>query len=55
MVVFFLGAAVIGAVIGSCILGKDKTPEILVAIGSASVGAIAGLLAPPPNANRRQG
>jgi hypothetical protein len=53
MVVGFLGVALICAVIGGCILGKDNTPEILVVIGSASVGAIAGLLAPAPNTNRR--
>jgi len=50
IVVGSLGAAVLIALIGSIILvsiGKNS-PEVLVAIGSASVGALAGLLAPSP-------
>lgn len=45
-----LGTAVLITLIGAIVLvafGK-QTPEILVAIGSAAVGALAGLLAPSP-------
>jgi hypothetical protein len=54
MVVLFLGLALLGAILGSTILAgaNGKIPDILLAIGSASVGAIAGLLAPPPGSNR---
>ncbi|MFQ5572280.1 MAG: hypothetical protein ACE5G0_21600 [Rhodothermales bacterium] len=48
-----LGAAVLVTLIGAIVLvalGKE-TPEILVAIGSAAVGALAGLLAPSPARN----
>jgi uncharacterized integral membrane protein len=39
-------ASLIGAII---LAGQDKdTPEILVALGSAAVGGLAGLLAPSP-------
>jgi len=51
LVVIFLGFTVISSVIGAIILaarGITTTPEILVAIGSAAVGAMAGLLAPSP-------
>lgn len=50
MVVGSLGAAVLISLIGAIVLvafGKT-TPEVLVAIGSAAVGALAGLLAPSP-------
>lgn len=50
IVVFTLGLAVLVALIGAIVLaaiGKPN-PEVLVALGSASVGALAGLLAPPP-------
>ena len=45
-----LGLAVIITLVGSIILVfyNKATPEILVAIGSAAVGALAGLLAPSP-------
>jgi hypothetical protein len=39
--------SLIGAILLSA-LGKTATPEVLVAIGSAAVGALAGLLAPSP-------
>ena len=51
IVVGSLGAAVLITLIGAIALvafGRD-TPEILVAIGSAAVGALAGLLAPSPS------
>ena len=41
-VVIVLGLAVIGSVIGAINFGAD-TPDALVAIGSGSVGALAGL------------
>ena len=53
LVVGALGLAVLSAVIGAIYLtamGPEgrKVPELLVAIGSAAVGALAGLLAPSP-------
>jgi hypothetical protein len=50
IVVSALGLAVLIALIGSIILVlKDKTNlEVLTALGSAAVGALAGLLAPSP-------
>jgi hypothetical protein len=51
MVVGALGLTVLTAVIGSIalsIIGKP-IPEVLVALGSAAVGALAGLLAPSPS------
>jgi len=54
MVVGALGLAVLSALVGAIALavnGVDKTPDILTAIGSAAVGALAGLLAPPPSSH----
>ena len=51
VVVLSLGITVLSVVIGSIILtGRDvaKIPDLLTAIGSAAVGALAGLLAPSP-------
>jgi hypothetical protein len=50
IVVGTLGLAVVGAIAGGIILAvQEKTvPDLLVAIGSAAVGALAGLLAPSP-------
>ena len=51
LVVFFLGLTVLVAVLAGIILPMNKIeniPQILVAIGSAAVGALAGLLAPSP-------
>lgn len=53
MVVLFLGVTVVGVVLGAIALtwiGKpnDKLPDILTALGSAAVGALAGMLAPTP-------
>ena len=49
-VVCSLGLTMILVIVGSCVLVLfDKPiPDVLVAIGTASVGAIAGLLAPSP-------
>ena len=51
MVVAFLGFTVLVTVVGLIVLaatGKSPAPEGLVALGSAAVGALAGLLAPSP-------
>ena len=50
MVIITLGVLVVGTAIGAIILAtQDKSaPEVLVALGSAAVGAMAGLLAPSP-------
>ena len=50
IVVSVLGVVVIAAVIGAIVLGYQwiTIPETLTAIGSAAVGALAGLLAPSP-------
>lgn len=52
VVVISLGAAVVFAVLGANgLAAADKeSPELLVALGSAAVGALAGLLAPSPTA-----
>jgi hypothetical protein len=50
MVVGALGLAILMAIIGAIILsvaGK-AIPDVLTALGSAAVGAVAGLLAPSP-------
>ncbi|MDD5604351.1 MAG: hypothetical protein WC231_05295 [Dehalococcoidales bacterium] len=48
MVVCFLGIVAVAAIIGSIILVSIKTdvPDALIALGSAAVGALAGLLSP---------
>jgi len=45
-----LGSLALVAAIGSIVLViKDKTtPEVLIALGSAAVGALVGLFATPP-------
>jgi hypothetical protein len=51
IVVSALGLAVLLAVSGGIYLAANKVtaiPEILIAIGSAAVGALAGLLVPTP-------
>ena len=51
IVVISLGAAVLLCLIFAFTLAMDEqkdTPQILIAIGSAAVGALAGLLAPSP-------
>ncbi len=52
-VVGALGSGVMFAMVGALILafyGKP-TPEVVTALGSACVGALAGLLAPSPGRN----
>ena len=50
MVVGALGLVVLIAAVGAIILvAEGKTaPDVLVALGSAAIGALAGLLAPSP-------
>ncbi len=50
IVVSVLGLTVVLSVAGAILLVSidKKTPEVLVALGSAAVGALAGLLAPSP-------
>ncbi|RXZ44312.1 hypothetical protein EBB06_06975 [Crenobacter cavernae] len=50
IVVSCLGAAMLIALIGAIALVviDKETPDVLVAIGSAAIGALAGLLAPSP-------
>ncbi len=52
IVVVSLGAAILVALVGAIAIAltgqTDQIPDILVAIASASVGALAGLLAPQP-------
>ena len=50
MVVVSLGLCMLASLVGAIVLaakGTD-TPEILVTLGSATVGGLAGLLAPSP-------
>lgn len=51
IVVCALGLAVVIAIIGAILLAlyDKKAPDLLLAIGSAAVGALAGLLAPSPS------
>jgi hypothetical protein len=53
IVVTVLGLTVMASVIGTIALTMTglPTPELLVALGSAAIGGLAGLLAPSP-ANR---
>lgn len=51
LVVIGLGLTILLSVGGGIYLaatGTQETPEILIALGSASVGALSGLLAPSP-------
>lgn len=55
IVVLALGGTILIVVLGAIVLaathtgtGDVKIPEVLTAIGSAAVGALAGLLAPSP-------
>jgi hypothetical protein len=62
MVVAFLGVVAVLTVIGGFVLvgvngfelhpNKSPIPSGLVALGSAAIGALAGLLAPNPRRNR---
>ncbi|WP_156330091.1 hypothetical protein [Bosea vaviloviae] len=52
MVVGFLGSTVLMVALGTIALtwhGVGNMPDVLTALGSAAVGALAGLLAPTPN------
>jgi len=58
IIVIGLSITIISIIIGVLILvgtgkitGDEGVPTILTAIGSAAIGAVAGLLAPPPKAN----
>ncbi|WP_430684077.1 hypothetical protein [Leptolyngbya sp. AN02str] len=51
MVVMTLALTVIGCIVGTILLqvyGKP-TPELLTALGTGAIGALAGILAPPPS------
>jgi len=52
IVVISLGVSVVGTIFGGFLLAFTSgasIPEGLIALGSAAVGALAGLLAPSPN------
>jgi hypothetical protein len=58
IIVLALGLTILSIIIGVIVLigtgqiQDDKgVPTILTAIGSAAIGAVAGLLAPPPKSN----
>jgi len=53
-VILFIGVSVLLVIIAvSILVGLGKTPpEGLIAIGSAAIGAMAGLLAPSPLASK---
>ncbi len=50
IVVAALGLAVLASLVGATLLATQKLPipELFVALGSAAVGGLAGLLAPSP-------
>jgi hypothetical protein len=50
MVVAVLGLTVVASVAGAILLATQgrQAPELLVALGSAAIGGLAGLLAPSP-------
>lgn len=50
MVVVVLGLTVVSSMVGTIILAMagQSTPEVVVALGSAAIGGLAGLLAPSP-------
>ena len=50
VVVLVLGITVVISLIGTIVLvmAGHSTPEIIVALGSAAIGGLAGLLAPSP-------
>jgi hypothetical protein len=45
-----LGLTVVASVVGAIVLTLSgaSTPEVIVALGSAAIGGLAGLLAPSP-------
>lgn len=50
-VVVVLGFMVVTSLVGTIVLvmTDHSTPEIIVALGSAAIGGLAGLLAPAPS------
>lgn len=50
IVVLTLGLSVLASLVGGILLAAQdrQPPELLVALGSAAVGGLAGLLAPSP-------
>jgi len=50
-VVLVLGVTVLISLIGTIVLvmTDHSTPEIIIALGSAAIGGLAGLLAPSPS------
>lgn len=50
IVVLILGLAVLASLVGTIMLTIQEraTPELLIALGSAAMGGLAGLLAPSP-------
>jgi len=50
IVVLILGLVVLASLVGTIMLTiQDRsTPELLIALGSAAMGGLAGLLAPSP-------
>jgi hypothetical protein len=50
IVVAVLGLTVVVSVVGAIVLTLSgaSTPEVIVALGSAAIGGLAGLLAPSP-------
>lgn len=50
IVVITLGLSVLASLVGGILLATQdrQPPELLVALGSAAVGGLAGLLAPSP-------
>jgi hypothetical protein len=50
-VVLVLGIVAVSAIVGTLMLaglGSGPTPEAVIALGAAAIGALAGLLAPSP-------
>ena len=50
IVVVVLGLTVVASIVGAIVLtlSGQSTPEVIVALGSAAIGGLAGLLAPSP-------
>jgi hypothetical protein len=50
IVVAVLGVTVVASMVGAILLTLrgHSTPEVIVALGSAAIGGLAGLLAPSP-------
>jgi hypothetical protein len=50
MVVIVLGLTVVSRVVGTIAsaMAGQSTPEVIVALGSAAIGGLTGLLAPSP-------